>query len=245
MLYWGYQQNRHDGFKSEVGFSIVKILLTFASLYTSTLIAAFIFSNPQPDFTLRTIAPALLLVYLSLVIGSFWALSHVGRRWLKISILVPLLLLILGNVLQSRWLVNALHAHGRGYTSQHWQNSILLGILGDYPENIAIISNDSIAILLYHNRYAYDLNPSALQSADGEILRLGDRVGEELDDVFRDQGTILVLFDSFIHQLAEQFGGEWEQVHTELVKDLIVEYEGFDGVIYVYPKKDINEIDPG
>ena len=235
MILLGYRRNKVKGDEVEAGFWLTIIPLAFVFSYSLTLIAAFIFSNPQPDFDLRTLSPAMGLVYISLVSCCFWVISFINHRSLKLLYITPLILLTIGNVLQSRWLIDEYHTHGRGYTSQGWQDSMLLEQLGEYAWEIPIITNDSIAILLYHDRYAYDLIPAILREEDVELVRFGDQGGEELNDIFREKGALLVVFNTFQFQLAERIGGKWQEVQTTLLGGLEVDYEAPDGAIYLYP----------
>jgi len=211
-------------------------LLLFSVVYILGLVLSYLFTLPTPDFSLRTLSPALFAVTLSLVIFAFYAASlHQQTRWLVVVPLLFAVSIMISHYPESKDKVLSLSREGRGFTSIAWKTSPTIEAIQDINTNVPLITNESVAILLYTNRYAYDLPQLFSEQAAEMNTRFGDDKSDATSTIFREDGAALVLFDSIFVQL-EPLCHDRTKVKIEaLTERLDIFFESTDGAIYFYP----------
>ena len=107
-------------------------------------------------------------------------------------------------------------------------------IRGLDPE-IPLITNESVAVLLYTDRYAYDLPQLYSLQIDEKDVRFGDDSSEPTAAIFREEGASLVLFNTIFHQLEPVYHDRTRVKVETLIEGLDVVFETSDGAIYFYP----------
>jgi hypothetical protein len=90
---------------------------------------------------------------------------------------------------------------GRGFTSSAWQNSPMIAAIQDISPDVPLITNESIAIMLYTDRYTYDLPQVFSEQPDDMNTRFGDDGTDTPSTLFREDRAALVLFGSIFRQL--------------------------------------------
>ena len=213
-------------------------LILFVGVYIFTLILSFLFTQPTPDVNLRTFLPAIFAFTLFFVVFAFYlSSSRQQSQWLIVFPLLFAASIIVFNYPIARSKVLSLHQYGQGYTSAAWQASPTIEAVRGIHPDVPIITNESIALLLYTDRYAYDLPQLAsFQSAEMNA-RFGDDSSDPAAAIFREDGAALVLFNSIFHQL-EPFYHDRTKTKVELlIEGLEVVFESADGAIYFYPGK--------
>jgi hypothetical protein len=235
LIYAWLRRHRQDVF--EEGTVLLNLtLILFTGVYIFTLILSFLFTLPTPDFSLRTLSPALFAFTLSFVIVAFYAASlRQQTRWLAVTPLLFAASIMILNYPESRDKVLSLSREGRGFTSLAWQISSTIEAIQDINPRVALITNESAAILLYSDRYAYDLPQLFSEQAAELNTRFGDDMSDTASTVFREDGAALVLFDSIFWQL-ETLNYDRAKAKIEaLTEGLDIFFESTDGAIYFYP----------
>ena len=233
---WVRVQNRRI---QKEGTSLLALtLILFVGVYILTLILSFLLTQPTPDVNLRTLSPAIFAFTLAIVVFAFYLASlHQQSQWL---IILPLLFaasIVVFNYPIARSNVLSLHQYGKGYTSAAWQSSPTIeAVLGMHPE-IPIITNESVGLLLYTDRYAYDLPQVYSFHIDENNARFGDDSSDPTAAIFREGGAALVLFNSIFQQLEPVFHDRTKNEVETLIDGLDVVFESTDGAIYFYPGK--------
>lgn len=211
-------------------------LILFVGVYILVLILSFLIIQPTPDFDLRTLSPAIIAFTLSIVVFSFYLASLRQRsRWL---IYFPLLFaasIVVFNYPIARSGILSLHQYGRGYTSAAWQTSPTIEAIRGLDPEIPLITNESVAVLLYTDRYAYDLPQLYSLQIDEKDVRFGDDSSEPTAAIFREEGASLVLFNTIFHQLEPVYHDRTRVKVETLIEGLDVVFETSDGAIYFYP----------
>ena len=103
--------------------------------------------------------------------------------------------------------------------------------------DIPIITNESVGLLLYTDRYAYDLPQLHSLQPDEKNTRFGDDSSDPAALIFREDGAALVLFNSIFQQLEPFYHDKTKTKIGTLIEGLDVVFESADGAIYFYPGK--------
>ncbi len=211
-------------------------LLLFLVVYILGLIFSYLFTLPTPDFSLRTLSPALFAFSLSIVIFVFYAASL--RQHPKWLVAIPFLFaaaIMISHYPESEAKVLSLSRQGRGFTGSAWQNSPTIAAIQDISPDVPLITNESIPILLYTGRYAYDL-PQVFSEQPAEMnTRFGDDGIDTPSTLFREAGAALVLFDSIFRQLEPRYHDRTRAKIEAFTEGLDTFFESTDGAIYFYP----------
>jgi len=207
-------------------------------IYLLILSAVFLFGKPPldaGDIDQRILTP----VYLAMILLVFSAIPFAleawpKRRWIIAIPLVAAAMAIAWYLPKSLQTSSDLREESRGFTSATWQNSETVRSAAALDQDIPLISNESTAIMFHLDRPAYDI-PELLR---GEPLSAfaqfgaGD-FGEE--QIFREHGAALVLFDSAFWQLHPMYGDQTQARLQQLIEGLDLYADLADGAIYFYP----------
>jgi len=229
------RKHRQDVF--EEGTVLLNLtLILFSAVYILGLVFSYLFTLPTPDFSLRTLSPALFAFTLSIVIFAFFAASL--RQQTNSLAVIPFLFaasIMVLNYPESRDQVLSLSREGRGFTSLAWQTSPMIEAIQDINPRVLLITNESVAILLYTNRSAYDFPPVFSEQPVELNNRFGDDASEDTAKIFREEGAALVLFDSIFWQLEPLDHDRAKAKIEALTEGLEIFFENTDGAIYFYP----------
>ncbi len=221
----------------EEGTSILALtLLLFIAVYILVLIVSFLLIQPTPDFNLRTLSPAIFAFTLTIVVFVFHMLSFRKQsRWLIVFPLLIAAAIVIFNSPTARSKVLSLHQHGKGYTSAAWQSSPTLEAVRELDPEVTLITNESVVVLLYTDRYTYDFPYQYSQQTDGLSTRFGEDCSDPTAVIFREDGAALVLFNTIYDQLAPFYHDQTRFKVESLIEGLDVIFESTDGAIYFYP----------
>jgi hypothetical protein len=227
---------RHRQEVFEEGTVLLNItLILFSVVYILGLIFSYLFTLPTPDFSLRTLSPALFAFTLSFVIFAFYAISLLQQtRWLAVIPFLFAVSIMLMNYPESKEKVLSLSREGRGFTSLAWQTSPTIEAIQDISPDVPLITNESAAILLYTDRYAYGL-PKVFSEQPNEMnTRFGDDMSDATAKIFTEDGAALVLFDSIFRQLEPLYQDRTNAKIEAFTEGLDLFFESTDGAIYFY-----------
>jgi len=231
---WVRGQKRHV---PKEGTSLLALtLILFVGVYILTLALSFLLTQPTPDLNLRMLSPAIFAFTLFLVVFAFYLASL--RQQSKWLIFFPLLVaasIVVFNYPFARSEVLSLHRYGRGYTSVAWQTSPTIEAVREIHPDVPIITNESVVVLLYADRYSYDLPQLYSFQPDEKNARFGDDLSEPTAAIFREDGAALILFTSIFQQLEPVYHDRTMSKVESLIDGLDVVFESTDGAIYFYP----------
>jgi hypothetical protein len=210
----------------------------FSVVYLVFIAFSFLFSSPRNDLDGRLLSP----VYLGLLLTFFpllaWTLSG-GKPDGRLSRVSPLLLILLvaGGLGRSYEFVQDNHQNGAGYTSKTWQSSATLQAVKGLDPAVAVISNESAAVLFLANRPAYDINELFLSAGSESVPIFGNNVEDPAQRLFQGKKAVLVIFtDYFYWQLFPIYGDRTQQVIDAFFQGMQIEERLADGVIFRYAK---------
>lgn len=208
---------------------LVVTLLVYVTTYPPITIGSRMYSPMQAAFLV-------LLVLLSSLTMKTWYRPAV-IRWLLTGVL------ILG-VVWYGWrtfrIVQQNYGQGMGFTSVYWQESETIQAVKQLPLDIKIVTNEEMAVLFLTGRASYPLAEIYFQKPLTAFHRYGDGNSErdEAQRLFREEGAVLVLFDTISEQMASLYGDRTAERIASLVEGLKVVFRGSDGAIYIYPKQE-------
>jgi len=236
LMYAWLRRHRQEVF--EEGTALLNLtLILFTGVYIFVLILSFLFTLPTPDFSLRTLSPALFAFTLSLVVFIFYAASLRHQiKWLAVIPLLFAVSIMIINYPEGRDTILSLSREGRGFTSLAWQRSPTIDAVQDISPDVPLITNESVAILLYTNRAAYDIHPVFSELPKEMNTRFGDDRSDPVSAIFKEDGAALVLFDSIFWQLGPLDHDRAKAKIETLTEGLETFLESTDGAIYFYPE---------
>ena len=170
-------------------------LIAFSLLYAAFVIASYFLTYPTLDINTRTLIPVLVAGLLFLVLG----LGHAAGSGLPYATAVRcaaaafVIFAAIGYGVATADIVAGHHRTGGGYTAKAWRQSPSLAAVMRLPSGTALISNAPEAILLYANRYPYDVTDwveSQTPEPGGAAFGCGTT---ELERIFQ-EGAYLVMF---------------------------------------------------
>ena len=235
LIFTWLRKRRQDVF--EEGTTLLNLaLILFTGVYIFALIISYLFTLPAPDFSLRTLSPALFAFTLSFVIFAFYAFSlRQHTRWLTVIPFLFAVSIMIMNYHESKDKILSLSREGRGFTSLAWQTSPTIKDIQEVNPSVPLITNEPVAILLYTNRTAYDFHPWLAELPTEMTTRFGDDVSDPVSTIFREDGAALVLFNSIILQLEALDHDRAKAKIEAFTEGLDICFESADGAIYFYP----------
>ena len=215
------------------------MLTMFVVVYLAVIAAVYITTYPPITIGDRMLAP-LHLAVLWAVVGAAAIIGrlHPGRRWLHL--VLPLLVFLVCGWYGARTarIVRQNYGQGLGYTSRFWTQSETLAALNQLSAGQLIVTNEEMAVLFLTQRPAYPLaeiyynQPLEQFSAYGQgEIPAADR-GQL---AFRDNGALLVLFDSIGSQLSGLYPARTTERIETMTRGLQLVFRGEDGAIYRAP----------
>jgi hypothetical protein len=127
-----------------------------------------------------------------------------------------------------------LHDHGYGYTDKAWQSSELIEKVEELPLDTSIISNEADAILLHVNRPAYRIPELEQRKKVAVFDSFGQDYEDKIQQIFRENGAALVLFDTVYWQFVPIYYHKTEERLEAFTSGLYLFSEAADGEIYFY-----------
>jgi hypothetical protein len=225
------QQTRLDQFDCLIFGSFIFILT-----YVLIFFATFAFSSLPPDINNRTMIP-LFPFFLMLFYGIFFHFprSHLEKILSHLIVVSFFLVSFLVWYPITRELLYDRHHNGHGYTSKYYQESTILKAARILPRDIPWIANEPAFLLLYLDKFPYDLSIIYPDIIKPDLLTL--RMGEtELDRIFKqEEAALLILQPQLENDIRKMIGDQAVSQIEKLTSGLDIHDQSFDGMIFFYP----------
>jgi len=214
------------------------VFTIFSIVYILFITFSFFFLSPRNDLNGRLLSPvylSLLIVFSSLLI---WALGDMkAGRWLVWLPALGLAVIVVSAFDKGIEFVQYNHRVGAGYTSETWLKSPTIRALTELDQEVALISNQSAAILFLIGRPVYDVSEQYRTTPSEKFTLYGDDPKDPAQKLFREGQALLVIYpDSFYWQLFPIYGDRTQERLDSLLQSLQEEQNLADGVIYRYPQ---------
>lgn len=213
--------------------SLAVICGAFTLLYLGFLLGAFLFTSPTPDVDFRTVLPVLPAFLIGTVAWLDGLSPDLPSEPRKSKVLFGLLItvVLVGYLPSTVELLIGHHRTGAGYTARAWQTSGLVTAVGQLDPDQPLISNAPEGLLLYSDRFPYDLK--GLTSG-----HQGDCIGEgksRVDTLYRDQGAALVLVSAKLPGGNVASASAAIEEFNPMPCEAHALYTGSDGMVLVHP----------
>jgi hypothetical protein len=213
--------------------SVAVVSWTFVICYLGGLALASLLVRPAPDIDMRMMAPAAILLWW--LFGSGVALlrsNGITSRQLGNASLVIAGVYLATLAPGGGRMLRDLHENGWGYTSDSWRSSPTISVLREMPADVAIVTNESAAVMLLAGRPAYDL-PEIIRNERVDVSRpFGENQANPAEQLFREGKAVLVLFRSLYWQLEPLYGSGTNERIRVMTDGLTVGMETADATMY-------------
>ncbi len=209
----------------------------FCIVYTLFLFAAYACSNIPPDINSRTLIPLLPFAWLMMTSAILLLPAEKPGRWLGTTLLVMYSIFAIIILLPiSHELLYDRHHNGLGYTSKYYQESTIRDAARSLPLDIPWITNDPAFLLLYFNKFPYDLTTLYPQLKQPNLRPFG--LGSSpLDQIFQQEdAALLILQPQMENQLRKVVGDAAPDVISKFTAGLYKYADSYDGQIYFWQK---------
>jgi hypothetical protein len=238
VVYQSMRKATSDGMSNLVKMGSFSFGIWSLLFVISIIILAFSYvfvESPKPALDDRVLSP-LQLFFWGMLLSGLFSFHLLNRRrnfpWILICVFV--LSTAAFNIPDTAAVVSEFHERGFALTNIRWRSSGVIRELNDLPESIPIVTNESAAILFYTERPAYEI-PELVEGIPVKSFQtFGDNPSNVAERVFREEGAVLVLFDTIYWQFWPLYGQETQHRLDEFISGLFVYYDGWDGSIYLY-----------
>ena len=135
-------------------------------------------------------------------------------------------------------IVSTYHDKGSGFTSERWRSSGTIAAVEQLPPDTPIITNDPDAILFLLERPAYEIDWTTFNKSAEMLSRFGDDDSDAIQNLFKNNGAALVLFDTIYWQLHPFCAEQTQQCLEKLTQGLKLYTSSWDGDIYFYNSRE-------
>lgn len=206
----------------------------FIIVYLIVLAGAQVFTFPPITLASRMLSPVHLavLVLACSLLHLIQAVLLPEKRGVLPVLLLAMSLWTSSYGLRSALIARDYHYLGIGYNALTWRNSQTIETVRRLPADIALISNESTAIMYLAGRPAYALQEIYQSQPLPEPFGAYGSGSDPAQVVFREQGGALVLFNANLHEDFSIYGERMEERLAALTTGLYPYYQGEDGAIY-------------
>lgn len=212
------------------------LMALFIAAYLLVLAVVHVFTYPPVTLASRMLAPVHLAALVLLAALSFLALRALGGRAGALpAVIVGLgLLALFGSyAARSALIARQYQRTGIGYNAAEWRNAPILDAVRALPPDVALVSNETTALMYLADRPAYALQ-EIYQDQPLQVFTVYGEGSDEAQRVFREQGAALVLFSATLRDDFAMYGDRLDERLAALTRGLRPAYQGEDGAIYFY-----------
>jgi hypothetical protein len=204
----------------------------FTVVYIFALLLSFVFSNPAPNIDDRMLSP----VYVAIIPATMGLMGYLMKTWRFKWVWESVVFILLAVTIffdypaMIETLTN-LNQTGDGYTTQEWHSSGIFAAIQKLPPSTPLISNEPALVLLYTDRFPYDVNDLFPRYRSDPIPPLGSG-HTDLDTLMRSKGAVLITFPEYFDL---EHGNKSLQLQQQLTAGLKAIYSDNYGQLYVVP----------
>jgi hypothetical protein len=222
---------RQDPFLQVVG-----IFSFFTLAYVFVFLFSYLFMHiPRALLIDRHLSPIELGAVVALfTLGMYLIEAFHWPRWTTVLPVILALGMVIPNVQAGSELLSDLHDEGKGHTRAYWHQSELMEALKELPQDVPLISNETEAIILWADRRAYRIPELWNRTYVEPFTPFGADPDDPVQEIFRDQGAALVLFNTVYWQFWVIYAGKADERWEAFVDGLYPYVKVADGTIYFY-----------
>jgi 4-amino-4-deoxy-L-arabinose transferase-like glycosyltransferase len=209
------------------------VFVLFTLVYLVVLAVAQVFTYPPITLASRMLSPVhlALLVWLPLILV-FAVRLLAPRSHAALGLVGILFMALLATyLLRSALIAREYHSTGIGYNASAWRSSATIAALKQLPPDVALVSNETTAIMYLAGRPAYALQEIYQDKPLAQFTVYGAG-NDPAQQVFREKNAALVLFKANLHEDFAMYGDRLDERLAALTKGLYLYTESEDGAIY-------------
>ncbi|HTX78391.1 MAG TPA: hypothetical protein VMC62_01920 [Longilinea sp.] len=204
----------------------------FIIVYFFSLLLSFVFSDPAPAIDNRMFSPVYAaLVPATMGLAGYWIMGWRLQRPLEAVVLILLAVTFYFDYPLTCQTLVSFHQVGYGYTTQEWHTTGIFAAIDSLPAGTPLISNEPALVLLYTDRFPYDVNDIFPSYRGGPISPLGSG-HTDLDMIMRSKGAVLITFPEYFDL---EHGNSSQRLQKQLTNGLKAVYADDYGQLYVVP----------
>ncbi|MGD0707607.1 MAG: hypothetical protein ABSA51_04045 [Anaerolineaceae bacterium] len=204
----------------------------FIVVYFFSLLLSFVFSVPAPAIDNRMFSP----IYAALVPATMGWMGYLMKGWrlqrpLGVVVLALLAITLYFDYPATFQTLVSFHQVGYGYTTEEWHTTGIFAAIQALPSNTPLISNEPALVLLYTDRFPYDVNNILPRSSSNGLPPLGNG-STDLDKLMRSKNAVLITFPEYFDL---EHSSMSKQLQQQLTNGLKAVYADDYGQLYVVP----------
>ncbi len=214
------------------------LLCLFGGVYLVSIFFLRLVVYPIIAINNRMLSPFYLsVVMLGVLLCYYTAQFWLQQKWRSLALPAVLGLAVLWYGVMSSHIALQISRDGLGFMTQRWQQSEVIAAVRQLPQDTILVTNEPKAVLILTGRVPYTLKEIFFRTALNPFTRYGDGVlrEDEPQELFRQSGAALVLFNSIQDQLHGLYDQQTEERISVLTEGLTMYFQGSDGAIYFYP----------
>jgi hypothetical protein len=215
------------------------VMALFIGVYLLVLALVQVFTYPPVTLASRMLSPVHAAALVLLAALAAWAFARFEVRPARLNGLVSTLvylglLAVLGSyAARSALIAREYQRTGIGYNAPTWRAAPIMNAVRSLPANVALVSNETTALMYLVDRPAYAVQEIFAQQPQADFTQYG--VGDDpAQRAFR-EGAALVLFNATLHEDFAMYGERVDERLAALTRGLRPVYQGEDGAIYFWP----------
>jgi hypothetical protein len=217
------------------GVRLTSLLMLFIATYIITLVISYLYVHPTVPIGDRHFSPILLAVLIAVFSLSYLIIqAWPCHPWLQILPVAAMLITVTAWLPSSHKMALEHYRDGAGFTGVRWRNSGTIDDLKELSPDIPIITNEPAAVLFLTDRTAYEIDELYRTASLTDFTNYGGEMDDPVQQLFREDGAALVLFDSLYWQLYPIYDEETPQRLEEFTQGLRLYSDSWDGAIYFY-----------
>jgi hypothetical protein len=135
----------------------------------------------------------------------------------------------------ARAFVKLIRGDGQGYNAWVYRHSALIEYVKSLPEGIPLITNKAPMLLYFTGRPSYTIQEVFSPKTPADFLPYGLEQDDEAQRVFREDGGVLILFNSIVDDFIGLYGEETGLARYDLfVQGLTSVFRADDGQAYYF-----------
>ena len=218
-------------------FRMVVLLVLFIISYMSVILVVYITTYPPITIGSRMLSPVhIAFLWLLVTLSGFTVFLWQGNRGLKSALALLLVLGVVWYGWRSARIVQQYSQTGLGYNANEWRSSETIEAVKKLPAGTLIVTNETNAVQYLAGRASYPMMEIYQEKPLPKFTRYGDGLidGDEPQRLFREEGAVLIIFDTIDSQMEGYYGQRTNERLSALVDGLKRKFRGSDGGIFLY-----------
>ena len=220
---------------NETAIAYAATVAIFGVLYLLMIAGTYILTYPPITLSDRMFSPLLVVYLISLMwLGFIIVRGFQPNRWVHYLVIIGMLVFVGSYAISARTYVTEVSGDGQGYNAWVYRHSALIEYVKSLPEETPLITNKAPMLLYFTGRSAYTIQEVFSPKQPADFLPYGRERDDEVQRVFREDGGVLILFNSIVDDFIGLYGEETGLARYDLfIQGLTSVFRADDGQVYL------------